>query len=198
MNEDNITLSNAGTSVISAAPRRIHPLVAMAAVSVTAVSAIAAYQFLSPQSARSETAQEAAHGIARDGTRHTLGATAPLASSAPQPAAACRDCGEVVAIRASRKEGEGTGVGAVAGGVLGGVLGHQVGAGRGKEAMTVLGAVGGVFAGNEAERQVKAQTLYLVDVRMADGTQRTLTQTIPPAFAAGTPVRISGESIVPR
>ena len=188
---------NADVSAVSSVPRRIHPLVAMAAVSVTAVSAIAAYQFLWPQSARSETAQEALHGTAKDSAHHPASAPPSTASAALAPAPVCRDCGEVVAIRTSRKTGEGTGVGAVAGGVLGGVLGHQVGAGRGKEAMTVLGAVGGVFAGNEAEKQVRAQTLYLVDLHMADGSQRTFTQTVPPEFGVGTAVRVSGNTILP-
>ncbi len=185
---------------ISAAPRRIHPLVAMAAVSVTAVSAIAAYQFLWPQSARSETAQEALHESAKEAGHHAAVTPPPPpmagAMQAPPPAI-CRECGEVVAIRTARKEGEGTGVGAVAGGVVGGVLGHQVGGGRGKEAMTVLGAVGGLFAGNEAEKQVRAQTLYLVDLRMADGSQRTVTRSVPPEFGIGTSVRVSGNTIMP-
>jgi len=197
MNDHKDPLRSTTASTISSVPRRIHPLVAMAAISVTAVSAIAAYQFLWPQLARSETAQESAHGSNKDATHRASSTPAPMASAAQPPAAVCRECGEVVAIRTSRKTGEGTGVGALAGGVLGGVLGHQVGAGRGKEAMTVLGAVGGVFAGNEAEKQVKAQTLYLVDLRMADGTQRTVTPTVPPDFAIGTAVRVSGNTIVP-
>jgi outer membrane lipoprotein SlyB len=196
MNDDNPPRTG-GVSAISAVPRRIHPLVAMAAVSVIAVSAIAAYQFLWPQSARSETAQESAHGSPRDSAHHATSTAEPMASAAQAPARVCQECGEVIAIRTSRKEGEGTGVGAVAGGVLGGVLGHQVGAGRGKEAMTVLGAVGGVFAGHEAEKQLKAQTQYLVDLRMADGTQRTVAQTAPPNFAVGASVRVSGNTIVP-
>jgi len=78
------------------------------------------------------------------------------------------------------------------------VLGHQVGAGRGKEAMTVLGAIGGIVAGNEAEKQVKAQTLYLVDVRMADGSARTVTLAQPPQVGVGTPVHVAGNTILPR
>jgi uncharacterized protein YcfJ len=196
MNDDSKSLSAAGASASVKAMRQIHPLVAMAAIAVTAVSAIAAYQFLWPQPARSESTRESA----RDSAGHMSKAAATTTAGAQARAseAVCRECGEVVGIRTQRQEGEGSGLGAVAGGVLGGVLGHQVGAGRGKEAMTVVGAVGGVFAGNEAEKQVKAQTLYLIDVRMADGSQRTVTQAVPPAFAAGTPVRLNGDTIVPR
>jgi len=111
---------------------------------------------------------------------------------------ACVNCGEIVNIRTSRQEGSGSGLGAVAGGLLGGVLGHQMGAGRGKEAMTVVGAVGGAVAGNEVEKQAKAQTLYLVDVRMADGSARTITQNAPPHLAIGAKVRVSGNTIVAR
>jgi hypothetical protein len=82
MDDDSNTLRTAGASAISAVPRRIHPLVAMAAVSVTAVSAIAAYQFLWPQSARSETAQQSVHGFPRDSAHQASRTAAPLASAA--------------------------------------------------------------------------------------------------------------------
>lgn len=58
--------------------------------------------------------------------------------------------------------------GAAIGGVAGGVLGHQVGKGRGKTAMTVLGALGGAAVGS----QVNAQKLvpgYAITVRGNDG-----------------------------
>lgn len=123
---------------------------------------------------------------------------APPGATAPPPPAACVDCGQVIDIRTLRTEGDSSGVGAVAGGVLGGVVGHQVGAGRGKEALTVLGAIGGALGGNQVEKQVKARTQYLVDVRMADGSTRTIAQATPPQLAAGEPVRVAGNSVVPR
>ena len=64
--------------------------------------------------------------------------------------------------------------------------------------MTVVGAVGGAVAGNQVEKQARAQTLYLVDVRMADGSARTITQTAPPNLAIGTKVRVSGNTIAAR
>ncbi|SPE27524.1 Surface antigen family protein [Burkholderiales bacterium] len=181
----------ADTPGLSAADRlrRIHPLVATAAIAVTAVSVIAAVQFLAPQSARSAADRGAVAPVSR---------AVPAHAPAPAPIAVCADCGEVVNIRPSRQEGSGSGLGAVAGGVLGGVLGHQVGAGRGKEAMTVVGAVGGAFAGNEVEKQAKAQTLYLVDIRMADGSARTITETAPPNVPIGAKVRVSGNTIALR
>jgi outer membrane lipoprotein SlyB len=179
--------------------RGIHPLIATAAIAVTAVSAIAAYQFLAPQSAHATAAPDA-RSAAPQKAASTAGAggreSPPAAPAATPPA--CKDCGQVVDIRTTRKEGEGTALGVVAGGVLGGVLGHQVGAGRGKEAMTVVGALGGAFAGNQVEKQVKAQTLYVVDVRMADGSLRTVTESAPPNFSVGSAVRVSGNMLVPQ
>lgn len=146
--------------------------------------------------------------------RHTGSATAPgsaTAAAASSPAlgapgraneamapSPCVDCAEVVAIRTLRKDGDSSGVGAVGGGLVGAIAGHQVGAGRGKEAMTVLGAIGGVLGGNEVEKKVKATTQYLVDLRMADGSMRTLAQGVPPPYTVGTPVRVRGNTIAAR
>ena len=101
-----------------------------------------------------------------------------------EDAAECRSCGVVEKVVAVKQKGEGTGVGAVAGGVVGGVLGNQVGGGNGKKAMTVLGAVGGGFAGHEIEKQARATTVYKVHVRMDDGTLRTVTQPTAPAVGS--------------
>lgn len=101
-----------------------------------------------------------------------------------EDAAECRSCGVVEKVVAVKQKGEGTGVGAVAGGVVGGVLGNQVGGGNGKKAMTVLGAVGGGFAGHEIEKQARSTTVYKVHVRMDDGTTRTITQPTAPAVGS--------------
>ena len=58
------------------------------------------------------------------------------------------------------------------------------GGGNGKKAMTVLGAVGGGFAGHEIEKQARATTVYKVHVRMDDGTTRTVTQSTAPTVGA--------------
>lgn len=42
--------------------------------------------------------------------------------------------------------------GAILGGIIGGVLGHQVGGGRGQDAATVVGALGGAAIGSQAGR----------------------------------------------
>jgi outer membrane lipoprotein SlyB len=96
----------------------------------------------------------------------------------------------VESVRAVKQQGQGTGVGAVAGGVTGGVVGHQFGKGSGNTAMTVLGAVGGAFAGNAIEKNVRATTVYETQVRMADGNLRSFREAT--ALAIGSHVKVEG------
>jgi outer membrane lipoprotein SlyB len=91
-------------------------------------------------------------------------------------------------------QGQGSGLGAIAGGVLGGVVGHQVGGGRGKDAMTILGAVGGGLTGNEVEKRQRASTVYDIRIRMADGSRRNFTQS--QSLAVGQKVRVEGEQLM--
>jgi len=135
---------------------------------------------------------------------------APAAAPAPAPAprhtarntsrqayaaAACTQCGTVEAVHAVKVKGQGSGVGAVAGGVLGGALANQMGHGNGKAALTVLGAVGGAFGGNEVEKHVRATTAYDVTVRMQDGSVRTVRQQSAPAI--GERVLVEGDTLRP-
>jgi len=108
-------------------------------------------------------------------------APAPVAAAAP-PAPPCAICGHVESVRPVQKRAQNTtGVGAVAGGVVGGLVGNQFGHGNGRVATTVLGAVGGGFAGNEVEKHVRTVTVYEVAVRMDNGSLRTVeTKTAPP------------------
>lgn len=126
--------------------------------------------------------------------------TAPSSSraepaEAPRTVAAlaCRSCGTVESVRTVQVAGEGTGLGAVAGGVVGGVVGNQFGKGSGNTAMTVLGAVGGGYAGHQIEKRARSQTVYQVRVRMADGSLRTVQSGT--AWAVGTPVRVEGGTL---
>ena len=95
-------------------------------------------------------------------------------SPPPPPKPVCAVCGTVEAVTPVQVKGESKGGGAVAGVLLGGVLGHQVGGGRGKDLATVVGAVGGGMAGNEAEKRYKSTTRYQVQIRMDDGSTRTV------------------------
>ena len=111
-----------------------------------------------------------------------------------QPAvAACANCGVVEGVRPVQRKGEGTGVGALAGGVIGGALGNKVGAGNGRTAMTVIGAVGGGMAGHEIEKRARSETVYEVRVRMDDGTLRTFTRGQAPT--PGARVQIEGQQL---
>lgn len=110
---------------------------------------------------------------------------------AKQPA--CANCGTVESVNEVKKEGEGSGLGAVGGAVAGGLLGNQFGSGKGKTAMTVAGAVGGGFAGNAVEKKVRSETVYDVNVRMQDGSLRTVQES--QAYAIGTKVVVDGNTL---
>jgi outer membrane lipoprotein SlyB len=120
---------------------------------------------------------------------------------APKPVV-CADCGTVEAVTAVQRQGEVNGVavgnttvglGTVAGGVIGGLLGNQVGGGNGKTAMTVLGAAGGAFAGNQVEKNMKKVTVYQVRVRMNDGSVRTVE--VSSSIPVGSRVIVEGNNL---
>jgi len=105
----------------------------------------------------------------------------------------CANCGTVESVTPIQRDGTGSGGGAVAGGVLGAVVGNQVGAGNGKTLATILGAVGGGFAGNTVEKKMRKETVYEVRVRMEDGSIHTVEQGTP--ATVGAPVRVEGDSL---
>ncbi|ADG15947.1 17 kDa surface antigen [Paraburkholderia atlantica] len=122
---------------------------------------------------------------------------APQYAQQPAPRAAhCSNCGTVVAISAVRHEGHGTGIGAVGGAVAGGVVGNQFGAGSGRTAMTLLGALGGGLAGNSVEKHLRSTTSYSVRVRMEDGKTRYFTYHEAPPFHDGERVRVQNGGLV--
>ncbi|MFX1762346.1 glycine zipper 2TM domain-containing protein [Paraburkholderia sp. A1RI-2L] len=112
------------------------------------------------------------------------------AQEAPPQQAACASCGVVEGISESRQEGHGTGIGAVGGAVAGGVVGNQFGAGNGRTAMTLLGALGGGLAGNSVEKHLRSTTSYSVRVRMDNGKTRYFTYHEAPPFQQGQRVRV--------
>lgn len=117
--------------------------------------------------------------------------------AAPAPRI-CGNCGSVVSVNAVKQQGEGSGLGAVGGAVVGGVLGNQVGRGSGRTAATVIGALGGGFAGNEVEKHVKSSQSYNVAVRMEDGSNRSFSYKEEPSFRVGDKVKIVEGSLVPQ
>jgi outer membrane lipoprotein SlyB len=117
------------------------------------------------------------------------------AQQPPSSPAYCSTCGTVVAISAVRQEGHGTGIGAVGGAVAGGVVGNQFGAGGGRTAMTLLGALGGGLAGNSVEKHIRSSTSYSVRVRMEDGKTRYFTYHEAPPFQQGQRVRVENGTL---
>jgi outer membrane lipoprotein SlyB len=108
----------------------------------------------------------------------------------PAPALACQNCGVVESVREITTRGDGSGLGAAGGAVVGGLLGNQVGGGHGKQAMTVVGAIGGAFAGNQIEKQARAARSYEITVRMDNGSSRTIAQASQPEWRDGDHVKI--------
>jgi outer membrane lipoprotein SlyB len=120
----------------------------------------------------------------------------PYAEPQQRHPPACASCGTVESVATVRHEGHGTGIGAVGGAVAGGLLGNQFGRGTGRTAMTVLGAVGGGFAGNSVEKHLRSDTSYQVRVHMQNGHTRYFTYHQPPPFQQGERVRIEGGTLV--
>jgi outer membrane lipoprotein SlyB len=137
-----------------------------------------------PQPAHRSVARAPAHAAPAVQPQPPVSVAPPAQPVAQAPV--CRSCGVVESVQTVRQEGPAQGIGAVAGGVLGGVLGNQVGGGTGRKVATVLGAVGGGFAGHEIEKRVRSETVYEVRVRMEDGSVRRFSQAQP--IATGTRV----------
>jgi outer membrane lipoprotein SlyB len=151
---------------------RIHPLMAGAAVSVMVLSGVGV--------------------AAMTGYLPGSHAEKPV-EVAPAP---CVDCGVVVAVRAEAVKGKGTGLGAVVGGVAGAVVGREIS--DGKDAGTLLGAAGGAIAGHQVERHARTTQRYHVDVRMTDGSVKTVSSATATAWKAGDRVRLRNGVLVSR
>jgi outer membrane lipoprotein SlyB len=102
----------------------------------------------------------------------------------------CKNCGKVTSVKTVKVKGQSSGAGAITGGILGGALGHQFGSGSGKTAMTVVGAAGGAYAGNEIEKNAKSKLVYKVSVNMDYGEMRHFTLYSQPGFKVGDRVKV--------
>ncbi len=171
---------------------------APAAVSAPAATAAAPAAPASPGAAeKKHVPAAAAHGATpKPAARTAQVKPAPVeAPVAPAAKPVCVDCATVVAVTPVEREGQGSGTGAVAGGVLGAVIGNQIGQGQGKDVATIVGAIGGGIAGNQIEKKMKKVTVYQVELRMDDGSRRTLELAEP--AAVGARVRVNGSSLSP-
>lgn len=194
------------------AVKSTHPLLIVAAISVTVFSLVGIGAMLGwiPTSigtpspvAQAPEAQPAPEpekpAPSQSKPKHVAKAKAPVqvaeAVVPPPPPPGvikpiCNECGVIDSISEVKKEGEGSGAGAVGGAVVGGVLGHQVGSGRGRDLATVLGAIGGGLAGNAIEKKTKTSSEYRVVVRFEDGSTRTYPSATVPGWRIGDKVKV--------
>ena len=134
---------------------------------------------------------------------------AQAANVAPGPAASrpalvaqdapCRNCGVVESVVRVQRPGETKGIagtpvtpGMAIGGVVGGLVGNQFGHGSGRTATTLLGAAGGAYAGHAIEKNRSQRTAYVMHIRMADGSRRTIEQSV--ALRKGSHVVVEGKT----
>lgn len=114
----------------------------------------------------------------------------------PPPPQICENCGTVQSVNLVVDQSNDSGVGAVGGALAGGVLGHQMGKGKGKQAMTVLGAIGGALAGNAVEKDVRKSQHYDVLVRLDNGATQTFKFPTQPGYGVGQHVKVEGGQLV--
>jgi outer membrane lipoprotein SlyB len=108
-------------------------------------------------------------------------------------AAVCHDCGVVEAITPVKVQGQTNGVGALAGGATGALVGNRIAGGNNRTLGGVVGAVGGGLIGNAIEKHHRETTVYDVNVRMEDGSLRTVRESTSPAI--GEKVRVEADGL---
>jgi len=112
----------------------------------------------------------------------------------PQVAAsACHECGVVESINPVKVQGQVNGVGALAGGATGALVGNRIAGGNNRTLGGVVGAVGGGLIGNAIEKHKRETTVYDVNVRMEDGSLRTVRESTSPAI--GEKVRVEADGL---
>jgi outer membrane lipoprotein SlyB len=117
--------------------------------------------------------------------------TPPAFQVSEQPAARV---GTVESITQDTVQNVNTAVGTVGGALIGGGLGSLIGGGNGQTVATVVGAVGGGFAGNQLAQ--RSQTVvWRIGVRYDDGTFATVQQTVAPGLRVGDRVRVTNTGI---
>jgi hypothetical protein len=70
------------------------------------------------------------------------------------------------------------------------------GGGTGKKIATVGGAVAGGYAGNEIEKRQRSTTVWVVKMRNADQSNRTMTFSHDPGVQSGDVVRVSDGQLI--
>ncbi|MEN7531209.1 MULTISPECIES: glycine zipper 2TM domain-containing protein [unclassified Cupriavidus] len=178
-------------------PRRLHPLIATAAIAVVIASltAVAAVTGILPfgkaspnpaEPAASPYSQTAPSQPAGSTTRPPARDTAQQAQVEPKPTPRpSSTAGHVTGVQVVAAEKPTSGLGALGGAVVGGLVGNQIGNGNGRILGTVAGAAAGGVGGNYAEKKLNTDKTYRVNVKMDDGSRRTFTYQNPPGVEVG-------------
>ena len=117
--------------------------------------------------------------------------TPPAFQVSEQPAVRI---GTVESITQDTVQNVNTTAGTIGGALIGGALGSLVGGGTGQTVATVVGAVGGGFAGNQLAQ--RSQTfVWRIGVRYDDGTIATVQQTSAPGLRIGDRVQVTNTGI---
>jgi outer membrane lipoprotein SlyB len=122
----------------------------------------------------------------------TTGCTStPAFQVSEQPAARI---GTVESVVQDAVQNVNTTLGTIGGALLGGGLGSLIGGGTGQTVATVVGAVGGAYAGNQMAQ--RSQTIvWRITVRYDDGGLATIQQTTAPGLRPGDRVRVTANAI---
>jgi len=107
-------------------------------------------------------------------------------------AAVCRECGVVESVTEVKVQGQTNGVGALAGGATGALVGNRIAGGNNRTLGGIVGAVGGGLIGNAIEKHHRQGIAYDVNVRMEDGSLRTVRESTAPAIGAKVRVESDG------
>ena len=186
-----VALASPQATPQAAAPAATPPVAAAA----TAADDLAEKPAAAPAKPAPVPAKKVAKPTPKPAPAPSYAGISPAPGPTPAPvavAAVCHVCGAVESVTPVERSTKpaGVGAGAVAGGVLGAVLGNQIGHGGGRTAATILGAVGGGFAGNAIEGHMRKETVYQVGVRMEDGSQRVVE--VARAPSVGSRVTVEG------
>jgi outer membrane lipoprotein SlyB len=206
-------------------PTRLNPLLTVAAISLTAFSAIGVATLTGMIPSSKGQVQELqlpkdmvkpiepaiSHPVTRPAARKPVVrkvtpqstepavyrefSETPRVAEAPKPQLPVGQLAVVESVREVKEPGDAKGVGAVAGGVVGGVVGNKLG--KGKGLVTILGAAGGAFAGHQIEKHARATKHWETAVRLDDGSQRTLSSDVQPVWHAGDRVRLVNDKLQP-
>lgn len=116
----------------------------------------------------------------------------------PTPVVRCQNCGVITSVREVDENSDDANAAAlIIGGLVGGGLGNQVGGGRGKDAATILGIIGGAAIGNEIAKNQNKRHIWLITVSLDNGTTQTFKNTTPPQAAQGQRVRVENNQLFP-